>query len=92
MMRRCLNEAMVATRNRNAFGKSVIDHPLMRRQLVNLTVPTEQALSAPLFTASVSASEDRLDAQKILRIMTPICKYRACTVATGSMERSIDRP
>ncbi|SEI08962.1 acyl-CoA dehydrogenase family protein [Tardiphaga sp. OK245] len=90
MMRRCLNEALVATRNRNAFGKSVIDHPLMRRQLLKLMVPTEQALSALLFTASVSANEDQPDAQKILRIMTPICKYRACrdnvTVATGSME------
>jgi acyl-CoA dehydrogenase len=90
MMRRCLNEALVATRNRNAFGKSVIDHPLMRRQLLKLMVPTEQALSALLFTASVSANEDQPGAQKILRIMTPICKYRACrdnvTVATGSME------
>lgn len=90
MMRRCLNEALVATRNRNAFGRSVIDHPLMRRQLMKLMVPTEQALSALLFTAAVSASEDQPEAQKILRIMTPICKYRACrdnvTVATGSME------
>jgi hypothetical protein len=62
----------------------------MRRQLMKLMVPTEQALSALLFTASISADEDRPDARKILRIMTPICKYRACrdnvTVATGSME------
>ncbi len=90
MMRRCLNEALTATRNRNAFGKTVVDHPLMRRQLMKLMVPTEQSLSALLYTASVSAIEDQPEAQKILRIMTPICKYRACrdnvTVATGAME------
>jgi acyl-CoA dehydrogenase len=90
MMRRCLNEALAATRNRTAFRKKVIDHPLMRRQIMKLMVPTEQALSALLYTASVSAFEDQPSAQKILRIMTPICKYRASrdniTVATGSME------
>ena len=90
MMRRCLNEALVATRNRNAFGKAVIDHPLMRRQLLKLMVPTEQALSALMYTGMMSANEADHAAQKILRIMTPVCKYRACrdnvTVATGSME------
>jgi hypothetical protein len=90
MMRRCLNEALVATRNRNAFGKAVIDHPLMRRQLMKLMVPTEQALSALMYTGLMSASEADPAAQKVLRIMTPVCKYRACrdnvTVATGSME------
>ena len=73
MMRRCLNEALVATRNRNAFGKAVIDHPLMRRQLMKLMVPTEQALSALMYTGMMSASEADPAAQKILRIMTPVC-------------------
>jgi acyl-CoA dehydrogenase len=82
MMRRCLNEAMVAARHRNAFGRAVIDHPLMRRQLLKLMVPTEQALSALLYSATAS--------DKVLRLLTPIAKYRACrdnvTVATGAME------
>ena len=82
MMRRCLNEALVASRHRNAFGRAVIDHPLMRRQLVKLMVPTEQALSALLYSATAD--------EKVLRLLTPIVKYRACrdnvTVATGAME------
>jgi alkylation response protein AidB-like acyl-CoA dehydrogenase len=82
MMRRCLNEALVASRHRNAFGRAVIDHPLMRRQLVKLMVPTEQALSALLYAATAD--------EKVLRLLTPIVKYRACrdnvTVATGAME------
>nr|WP_312014320.1 acyl-CoA dehydrogenase family protein [Bradyrhizobium sp. ERR14] len=82
MMRRCLNEALQASRHRNAFGRAVVDHPLMRRQLVKLMVPTEQALSALLYSATAP--------EKVLRLLTPIVKYRACrdnvTVATGAME------
>lgn len=89
MMRRCLNEALVAVRHRNAFGRTVIDHPLMRRQLMKLMVPTEQALSAMLYTASVSGDPSE-HATNLLRLLTPISKYRACrdnvTVATGAME------
>ncbi|WP_244935175.1 acyl-CoA dehydrogenase family protein [Acuticoccus sediminis] len=89
MMRRCLNEALVAARHRNAFGKAVVDHPLMRRQLMKLMVPTEQALSALLYTAAVS-SDPSPRAERLLRILTPICKYRACRdnvpVATGALE------
>jgi alkylation response protein AidB-like acyl-CoA dehydrogenase len=91
MMRRCLNEALVASRHRNAFGRAVIEHPLMRRQLLKLMVPTEQALSALMLAAAVSGeAATRPEAEQILRMLTPIAKYRACrdnvTVATGAME------
>ena len=93
MMRRCLNEAMQAARHRNAFGRAVIEHPLMRRQLIKLMVPTEQALSALMFAAATSADADSAGntrARKVLRLLTPVMKYRACrdnvTVATGAME------
>jgi acyl-CoA dehydrogenase len=91
MMRRCLNEAFQATRHRRAFGQAVIEHPLMRRQMMKLMVPTEQALSALLYTAEISgrAGTDR-QARQILRLMTPIVKYRTCRdnipVATGALE------
>jgi acyl-CoA dehydrogenase len=82
MMRRCLNEALQAARHRHAFGRAVIDHPLMRRQLLKLMVPTEQALSVLLYAAVAS--------EPVLRLLTPIAKYRACRdnipVATGAME------
>jgi acyl-CoA dehydrogenase len=82
MMRRCLNEALQASRHRSAFGRAVIEHPLMRRQLLKLIVPTEQALSALLYAATAP--------EAALRLVTPVAKYRACrdnvTVATGAME------
>jgi acyl-CoA dehydrogenase len=92
MMRRCLNEALVCARSRNAFGKFIIEYPLLRRQLLKLAVPTEQALSMFLFAASAMdrANAGSKDAEAVLRILTPLLKFRACRdnipVATGAME------
>jgi alkylation response protein AidB-like acyl-CoA dehydrogenase len=86
MMRRCVNEALAAARGRSAFGHSVVDYPLMRRQLMKLIVPAEQALSMALCTADAMGR----GAKDELRILTGLLKLRACrdnvTVATGAME------
>jgi acyl-CoA dehydrogenase len=92
MMRRCLNEALAAARGRAAFGRRVIEHALMRRQLMKLMVPTEQALSMALFTADAMgrANAGSAEAELLLRLLTPLLKFRACrdniAVATGAME------
>src|ERR1700716_2340147 len=52
MMRRCVNEAMISAQTRTAFGETIVNYPLLRRQLLKLIVPTEQALSMVLFAAS----------------------------------------
>jgi acyl-CoA dehydrogenase len=92
MMRRCLNEALAAARGRAAFGRAVVDYPLMRRQLMKLMVPAEQALSMVLFAADAMgrANAGSAEAEQLLRILTPLVKFRACrdniAVATGAME------
>jgi alkylation response protein AidB-like acyl-CoA dehydrogenase len=86
MMRRCVNEALAAARGRTAFGREVIDYPLMRRQLLKLMVPADQALSMALCTADALGR----GATDELRILTGLLKLRACrdniAVATGAME------
>jgi len=92
MMRRCVNEAMVCARTRQAFGNTIIDYPLLRRQLLKITLPAEQSLSMFLFAADAMdrANAGDNDARNILRILTPLLKFRACRdnipVATGAME------
>jgi alkylation response protein AidB-like acyl-CoA dehydrogenase len=92
MMRRCLNEAMAVANHRFAFGERIINKPLLRRQLLKLMVPTEQALSVVLLTAQQIHPDKAKDAdtQKLLRILTPLLKFRTCrdniAVATGAME------
>ena len=92
MMRRCLNEALACARGRRAFGGPLIDRPMVRRQLMKILVPTEQALSVSLFTADIMARADSGDerAAGALRLLTPLVKFRACRdnlmVATAAME------
>jgi hypothetical protein len=57
-----------------------------------MTVPTEQALSIFLFSANAMdrANAGSKGAESVLRILTPLLKFRACRdnipVATGAME------
>jgi hypothetical protein len=83
---------MTCARTREAFGKGIVEYPLLRRQLLKIAVPTEQALSMFLFTASAMdrANACSKEAESLLRILTPLLKFRACRdnipVATGAME------
>ena len=92
MMRRCVNEALVCARSRQAFGRTIIDYPLLRRQLLKIALPAEQALSMFLFAAGAMdrANAGSKEAETCLRILTPLLKFRACRdnipVATGAME------
>jgi alkylation response protein AidB-like acyl-CoA dehydrogenase len=92
MMRRCVNEALTVARHRSAFDRTIIDYPLLRRQLVKLIVPTEQALSMAMAAADAMdrAQAGSAEAESELRILTPLLKLRACRdnvpVATGAME------
>lgn len=92
MMRRCLNEAMAVALNRSAFGERIIQKRLLRRQLMKLMLPTEQALSVALFTATQLEAGESGDkrAERLTRILTPLLKFRTArdniAVATGAME------
>ncbi|MEQ8814300.1 MAG: acyl-CoA dehydrogenase family protein [Thalassobaculum sp.] len=92
MMRRCMNEALVVARGRSAFGGRLIDKPLLRRQLMKLMVPTEQALSMAMYLGQRITAAEAGDARasRLIRILTPVFKYRSARdnvrVATGAME------
>ena len=92
LMRRSVHEAMHVARYRSAFGRSLIDMPLMRRQLVKMLVPTEQALSFALFTAGELAASDAGDstAAAVTRILTPLIKFRACRDARKTAGDSME--
>jgi len=92
MMRRCWNEALAVARARSAFGSLLIEKPMVRRQLMKLLVPTEQALSVALFSAVKLHAGESGDAEaaRCARILTPLVKFRTARdnirVATGAME------
>lgn len=80
LMRRALTEALHVARERIAFGKPLIELPLMRRQLAKMTMRTEQARSMVFQTARALERADQGDreAARLARILTPLIKFRAC--------------
>jgi alkylation response protein AidB-like acyl-CoA dehydrogenase len=80
MMRRALTEALFVARRRIAFGKPLIEFPLMRRQLLKMMLPTEAARSVMLYTAVELAQADAGDeaSRRRVRLLTPLLKFRAC--------------
>ncbi len=79
-MRRALTEALFVARNRTAFGKRLVDMPLMQRQLLKIMLAAEAARSVLFYTAVQLEQSDRGDeeARRRVRILTPLLKFRAC--------------
>jgi alkylation response protein AidB-like acyl-CoA dehydrogenase len=80
LMRRAVGEAFFIARRRQAFGHQLIDLPLMRRQLMKLLLPSEQARSMMFQAAEALRRADAGDASayQLVRILTPLIKFRAC--------------
>ncbi len=80
LMRRALTEALFVAHRRVAFGKRLIELPLMRRQLVKMLVATEQARSMMFQAAEALRRADAGEpgAYALTRILTPLFKFRAC--------------
>ncbi|GAB7548576.1 acyl-CoA dehydrogenase family protein [Cupriavidus sp. 8B] len=80
LMRRALSEGQFIARERRAFGKRLLDMPLMRRQLLKLALPTEQARTMVFQTAEALRRADagEADAYALMRVLTPLIKFRAC--------------
>ncbi|MCF3945416.1 acyl-CoA dehydrogenase family protein [Acidiphilium sp. AL] len=80
LMRRAATEALHVARERHAFGQKLADMTLMLRQLTKILLPAEQARSMFMHTARCLDRADAGDAEaaKLVRILTPLIKFRAC--------------
>jgi len=77
IMRRCFLESLVHARGRTAFGRALIDLPLLRANLLDMLLDAEAAASVVL---NAAAALDRWDAgsvadRKLFRVLTPLAKY-----------------
>jgi putative acyl-CoA dehydrogenase len=78
LMRQALSIALHHTRQRSAFGKTLIDQPLMRNVLADLAIESEAACALSM---RLAASFDRKnDPHEVLmgRLLTPIAKFWIC--------------
>ncbi|WP_411691142.1 acyl-CoA dehydrogenase family protein [Acinetobacter gandensis] len=77
MLRQALVQSIAYTRQRNAFGKLLIEQPLMRAVLADLALESEAATQLSFHLAQCYESDDVLSvAWK--RIMTPAAKFWIC--------------
>ena len=92
LMRRAVTEAGFVARRRVAFGTPLADMPLMQRQLLKMQVWAEQARSMMFQAADALRRSDAGEngAYALLRMLTPLLKFRACRdarkVAGDAME------
>jgi len=79
MMRAALNQALHHAAHRRAFGRRLVEQPLMQNVLADLALETE---AAALLVFRLSRAFDRAEGDErerlLMRLMTPIAKYWLC--------------
>lgn len=85
VVRSVLSEALRYCSVRRTFGKQLSSYPLVQEKLVELTVELEASLHTLFMVhglrGKVLAGADSEFDRKILRIMTPLLKYRTAALA-----------
>jgi putative acyl-CoA dehydrogenase len=78
LMRHALAIALDHTRQRNAFGKPLIDQPLMRNVLADLALESEASTALAIRLAR--AFDNRSDPHEaaMARLLTPVAKFWVC--------------
>jgi putative acyl-CoA dehydrogenase len=79
MMRAALNQALHHADHRSAFGKRLVEQPLMTNVLADLALEAEAAqLLAFRLASSFDRSKTDATEQQLQRVLTPIAKYWLC--------------
>ncbi|MGK2933307.1 MAG: acyl-CoA dehydrogenase family protein, partial [Solirubrobacterales bacterium] len=91
-MRAGVAQATWYTSNRSAFGKKLIDQPLMQNVLADLSVESEAATASMmrLSRAYDEAATGDETAQLLKRIATPVLKYWTCKRAPWHAVESLE--
>jgi len=77
-MRQALAQAMHYTRHRKAFGKPLIEKPLMLRLLADMALESEAAMLLAIDLATAFESQDDPVRMAWRRILTPVAKFWIC--------------
>ena len=90
LMHQCTAQAIHHARERTAFGRLLIDQPLMRNVLADLAIECESAVVLTMRLArAFDAKDDEVEAL-FRRVLTPAAKYWVCKraplVAAEAME------
>ncbi len=87
MIRQALWQAVHHCEHRRAFGKRLVEHPLMRNVLADLCVEAEASL---LLTMRLARAYDRPDEAAFRRIATAVSKYWVCKRAPAAVGEALE--
>ena len=96
VMGRALLEAKVRAANREAFGATIDEYPLMRRDLVDMAVDYEAAAVFSFEAARVYDERERTeavsgdDAYQLMRLFVPVAKYRTARMAVETTSYAME--
>ena len=86
-----LAEAVHHVRHRAAFGKQLIDQPLMQRVLADMALDLAGALALSLRLAEAfDMAEDQPAEAAYARLMTPAVKYWVCKIAPAFLYEAME--
>jgi putative acyl-CoA dehydrogenase len=78
LMRQALSIALNHTAQRQAFGKRLVDQPLMRNVLADLALESEAATALALRLARAFDRTDDEHERVMARLLTPVAKFWIC--------------
>ena len=106
IMGRALLESRVYAANREAFGETIDQHPLMRADLVDMTVDHEAATAFTFEAARLFSERERLEREtrengrrrgetpeeiyRLMRLLIPIAKARTARMAVGTASYAME--
>jgi putative acyl-CoA dehydrogenase len=90
LMRQCVAQAIHHARQRKAFGRFLIDQPLMRNVLADLALECESHIVLVMRLArAFDAQQD--EAEGVLRrVLTPVAKYWVCKRAPAVIAEAME--
>jgi putative acyl-CoA dehydrogenase len=78
LMRAAVTQAIHHARHRSAFGKRLVDQPLMQNVLADLALESEAATALALRLARAFDQQEDEQQTLLARILTPAAKYWIC--------------
>lgn len=95
---RALLESKIHAANREAFGEKLQDQPLMRRDLVEMTVNHEAAVAATFEAVEQFGRREKAEragetderAYRLMRILTPVVKYRTARMTVDEASYAME--
>ncbi len=91
LMRQALSQAIHHTANRRAFQRSLVDLPIMRNVVADLSVESEAMMWMSMRLAdALDRSEAEPEEALLSRICTPVAKYWACKRAPAFVVEALE--